>query len=580
VTAAEQGVPGAPGRLFHSLWYLCTICASGSGRILVSDTSLLIEADRFCGGIAVTGQPYAQDAVPRRFSARLSAAVSSIVEFLTPGAVVLQVLTVYSTAVSGVDLARHSHWRATWISSAMNGLVFLPLAVFLLAFAVYYWRPRKLSRNQIWVVLAASVAGAAINITLLIGANNSDKPTTAITAIALTSCAVVIVRFSRWWLTLAFLELATAVLGIGAGGLDAISAPWLLAKILGIVLFVLGVLVVVGVAVFFRYFYSLSDNQKRTILLGSVAGTIIDIVLMLNAVHYSTAKLALFGLCAVPCVFCVGRFFRFDLIRPYLKTATAVGIASALLSFAPFLYNSIYLPSTADVPVELTFDSATSSQPRPGLDLMDVKITLEDMASTKAVVLTSMISVYGVSYNDLKANSSATPSQDQADDAGVGSTVPNLEFDGKRTRTLIALSQAINNGSFLPANLPFIRSIPVIVPVGKYQELDVEVFLRYARSDRLTLTDEYFGPQREDINGCSHDVRTAWSIAQTALGRLTHGNETAVADWCATVTSPQISSFIGGPPGGRTSRRIVRLQDAAYQVTRESDGWIVQLPAK
>ena len=182
-----------------------------------------------------------RDAVPRRFSTRLSAAVSSIVEFLTPGAVVLQMLTVYPMAVSGVDLVRHSHWRASWISSAMNGLVLLLFAVLLLAFAVYCWRPRELSRNQIWVVLAASVAGAAINITLLIGANNSDKLTTAITAIALASCAVVIVRFSRWWLTVAFLELVTAVLGISAGGLDAISAPWLLAKILGIVLFVLGV---------------------------------------------------------------------------------------------------------------------------------------------------------------------------------------------------------------------------------------------------------------------------------------------------------------------------------------------------
>jgi hypothetical protein len=519
----------------------------------------------------VAGQPSAQDATSRWRRVRLSAAMNGLVEALTPLTVVLQLLTVCSTAVGGLDPVRHSHWRTAWSLDTAVVLIFLPSALLFFSVIIYYRNSERLNRYQIWFIITSSVAGAATNIILLISIHNGGAPVVLVSAVALASCMIVIMRFARWWLGLAFLELVTAALGTWAGGLDAISAPWLTAKILGIVMFLLGVLVAVGVIIFFKYFYSLTDNKKRLILAGSVAGVVIDIVLILDTLHYSTARLALFGFGLVPCLICACRFCRSALVRPYLKAATAAAIGSTFVSIAPFLYNSVYLPSTADVPVQLSFDSATSSQPRPGFYLLDVKISLEDMASTRAVVLTSMISVYGISYSAMKANQSQQPSQDQADNIGVGSTVPNLELSGRPSTTLITLAHAINNGSYLPANIPFTRSMPVLVPAGKYQELDVEVMLRYARSDRLTLTSTYFGPKLQRIPGCSHDARTAWHIAQSTLGRLTHGQETAVADWCANVTSPQIFSFIGGPPGRSTSNHIVKLEDAAYQVTRESE---------
>jgi hypothetical protein len=375
---------------------------------------------------------------------------------------------------------------------------------------------------------------------------------------------------------LAFSELPIAFLGIWVGGTDLLSAPWLLSRVLGLIIFLLGLLVLAGVAVLARY-RILTPKGDRLVLFGAVSGTVISVIFMLSALHYSTVRFWLFVLCALPCLGVAGNVFSWELIRPYPKLAATAGFASALLSVVPFLYSTIYLPSTADVAVESTLAPGAVTSAGPGLDLVNLVITFGDRSAIAAATLTSMVAVYGVTYQH--ADFQATPSQRAAISAGIGnSVIPNLEFAGARHSTLLTLRRPLRDGALVNPGVALATTVPVLIPAGRYQEIDVELTLWYARSDRLTLSDQYSGPQVYDRGPCSgDDVRTAWFVSQSRLDRLTRGTETAVTDWCASVHGPGAESFIGGAPGGHTPSAVAHLEGQSYQAKRTTRFWVIDL---
>jgi hypothetical protein len=382
----------------------------------------------------------------------------------------------------------------------------------------------------------------------------------------------------RVFQTLAFLELPVALLAIVCGGIDLISAPWLLARILGLLMFLLGVVIIVSLAVNARYFPHLTDGKVLLILAGSVSGIIIAIIFALNTIHYDDGrKLVLYVLCGVPCVLVAWFFFRWHLIKDSVRQVAAAGVVGALVSVTPFIYNSIYLPQTANIAVDATLDSATVSHAGKGFDLVDVKINLTDQSTVRALTLTSMVAVYGVAYSGQGSVLSGTPSQNAAIAVGqYNSEIPNLEFSGRRNVKLITLRRAEADDSFLNPSTPLTTSLPVLIPANRYQELDVELALWYGRADRLTLTREYYAPHVIGIDYCANDVRAAWYISQSTLGRLTHGTETAVTDWCATTSGPKIRAFIGGAPGQISSREVTSLEEQTVQLRHMSRFWIIQ----
>ncbi len=399
---------------------------------------------------------------------------------------------------------------------------------------------------------------------------------------------------------MAVLEIPTAVLGIWVGGTDLLSAPWLISRILGLTLFLLGILVFIGIApiAFYRRPASalsgkrmslpeaarrptLSESAERLTLSGAAAGMVIDVIFVLDALHYDNVRASLFALCGVPCLYLACRYYDWALLKPYRKLAATAGVAGGLLSIVPFLYNTIYLPSTADVAIESTMTHDAPATVGSGLDVVDLQVNLQVESSVPAVALTSMLVVRGVNYRGNGADFSKAPSQRAALDAGLGEyPSPNLEFEGTSTSTLITLRRVIRDGAILNPNVAYNTIVPVLVPVGRYQELDVELMLWYARSDRLTLTSEYFGPRAyPSSRQCpGDDVRSAWLIAQSRLSLLTRGQETAVTDWCSAVANPSIGSFIGGAPGSHTSSKVARLEALDYQTKYTSRFWSIELP--
>lgn len=378
---------------------------------------------------------------------------------------------------------------------------------------------------------------------------------------------------------LGFLELPTGALGIWAGGTDLLSAPWLLSRVLGLIIFLLGLLVIAAAAVIMRY-RVLTPKGDRLALFGAVAGAVIDVVFMLSALHYSTVRFWLFVLCALPCLVVAGKVFSWELIKPYPKLVATAGFASGLLSVVPFLYSTIYLPSTADVAVESTLTSDAVSPAGPGVDLVNVVITFGDRSAIAAATLTSMVAVYGVTYGPGQFPS--TPSQNEAISTGMdGTLIPNLEFTGQRQTTLLTLRRALRDGALINPGVAIAADVPVLIPAGKYQEIDVQLTLWYARSDRLTLSDQYSGPQIYERGSCAgDDVRTAWFVSQSRLDRLTRGTETAVTDWCAAVRGPGVGAFIAGAPGTHTRASVARLEEQAYQTKRTTRFWTIDLPLK
>jgi hypothetical protein len=398
---------------------------------------------------------------------------------------------------------------------------------------------------------------------------------------------------------LALLELPTAGLGIWVGGTDLLSAPWLISRVLGLLLFILGVLVFAGTVpiAFYRRpapvapakrmslleaarRRTLSDAAELLILSGAAAGIVIDSIFMLNALHYNDVRVWLFAACGLPSLCMAWRYCSWSLLKPYRKLAATAGVAGGLLSIVPFLYNTIYLPSTADVAIESTMNHGSPVSVGTGLDFVDLQVNLQDKSSVPAVALTSMLVVRGVIYRGNGADFSKSPSQTAALNAGLGRYVsPDLEFDGTSTTTLITLRRIIRDGSILNPEVEYNTIVPVLIPPGRYEELDVELMLWYARSDRLTLTSEYSRPRSHYYSTqCPDDVRSAWFIAQSRLSLLTRGRETAVTDWCSEVNEPWIGSFIGGAPGTHTSGDVVRLEGQAYQTKYTSRFWTIELP--
>ena len=386
-------------------------------------------------------------------------------------------------------------------------------------------------------------------------------------------------RWSIFWRLLAFFELPTAFLGVWAGGTDLLSAPWLLSRVLGLIIFLLGFLVLAGVAVMARY-RVLTPKGDRLVLFGSASGAVIDVIFMLSALHYSTVRFWLFVLCALPCLGVAGHVFSWELIRPYPKLVATAGFATGLLSVVPFLYSTIYLPSTADVAVQSTLAPDTVSAAGPGLDLVNLVITFSDRSAIAAATLTSMVAVYGVTYQH--GNFQSAPSQEAAISAGMdGSLIPNLEFAGARQTTFLTLRRALRDGALVNPGVSVTANVPVLIPAGKYQEIDVQLTLWYARSDRLTLADQYSGPQIYERGPCrGNDVRTAWFVSQSRLDLLTRGTETAVTDWCASVRGPWAAAFIGGAPGAHTPAAVAHLEGQAYQAKRTTRFWVIDLPAQ
>jgi hypothetical protein len=258
---------------------------------------------------------------------------------------------------------------------------------------------------------------------------------------------------------LAFLELPIAFLGIWVGGTDLLSAPRLLARVLGLAIFLLGLLVLAGVAVIARY-RTLTLKGDRLVFLGSVSGTVITVIFMLSALHYSTVRFWLFVLCALPGLAVAGNVFSWSLISAYPKLAATAGFASALLSVVPFLYSTIYLPSTADVAVESTLTPGTVTAAGLGLDLVNLVITFGDRSAIAAATLTSMVAVYGVTYQH--ADFQPAPSQAAAIAVGMGnSVIPNLEFTGARQSTLLTLRRPLRDGALVNPGVALATTVPV-----------------------------------------------------------------------------------------------------------------------
>jgi hypothetical protein len=410
------------------------------------------------------------------------------------------------------------------------------------------------------------------------------------------------------------LQVPGACLGLVVGVVDLVSAPWLQARGLGLVLFLLGALTLAGtfpVGIYGRLSGRVEvgrlvpaagdaedkharaqrraekrrrDATDRLTFAGAVAGTVIAVIFALSALHYNEVRLSLFVLCGMPSVLTATLFYRWSLLKRYPRLAVSAGVVGGLLSVVPFLYNTIYLPSTADVAIEATLQPASPASIGSGLQLVDLQISLEDKSSIPATVLTSMVTVTGYTYTGGSGDFASPQSQSAQSSAaqiGLGKSLnPNLEFTGLRTPTLLTLRRAVNDGSTLFPQTPLDATIPVLIPAGHYQELDISYRLLYARSDRLTLTDEYSARHIYANRKCAaDDVRAAWFIAQSEFDRITRGTETAVTDWCSAVDDPWIGTFIGGAPGTRTSASVVELEGQRYKVRSTSRYWILSLSA-
>jgi len=362
-----------------------------------------------------------------------------------------------------------------------------------------------------------------------------------------------------WFLSMAVSLAGTALVALRLGLQDMVSKVSLPAQILGAFFIVAGLAASVSAVMLMvklrplRRWRKISDLQVACIAGGAIAGIYVDLTIVLYSFRYQPIKAWLFGALALNCIFLT--YLTLPAAWGAIsKSVKGVGITVALLgSAANFWFVSFYLPENTQVGIE--YGLSLGPVVRSGGDrLVTLDLTMDNKSSVTALTVGSMVVVRGVSYTNAE-RSNATPQQrmfayagslaGQPADGSAAVQNPNIQFDGRQSSVVLTILRPIDDDTYLFSNDTFSHYFNVVIPEGKIVALDVEVYVQYARTTRLTLSGDSRPAIRHDPS-CADEEQSTWNVDQSALVRFTHGSQVLHSNWCADPTKPSISAIISG----------------------------------
>lgn len=385
-----------------------------------------------------------------------------------------------------------------------------------------------------------------------------------------------------WLLSMAVGLGGTAVVALWLGIQDVVWDVSLLTQILGAFFIGAGLAASVSAAMLvvkplpFQRWQKISTDQLACIAGGAIAGIYVDLTIVLYSFRYQPIKAWLFGALGLNCVFLTLQTLP-NAWKVISKSVKGVGITLGILgSAANFWFVSFYLPMNTQVGVE--YGLSLGPVMRSGGDrLATLDLTMDNKSSVTALTIGSMVVVRGVSYTNV-GKSNVTPQQRMsayadslAGQAAGGSAEvqnPNVQFDGRPSYVVLTILRPIDDDTYLFSNDTFSHYFNVMIPEGNIVALDVEVYVQYARTTRLTLSGQ-LRPVKQ-FRSCPDDVQSAWNVNQSALIRFTHGSQAVYSNWCADLASPSINSSVVGADSRKAEEGIASNYSVTTS-TREED---------
>lgn len=370
-----------------------------------------------------------------------------------------------------------------------------------------------------------------------------------------------------WLLSMAVGLGGTAVVALWLGLQDLVWDVSLPAQILGAFFIVAGLSASVSAAMLvvkplpFPRWRKISFDQLACIAGGAIAGIYVDLTIVLYSFRYQPIKAWLFGALALNCVFLTLQTLP-KAWKIISKSVKGIGVTLALLgSAANFWFVSFYLPANTQVGVE--YGLSLGPVMRSGGDrLVTLDLTMDNKSSVTALTIGSMVVVRGVSYVG-KSNATAQKRMSAYADSLAGQPPgssaavqnPNIQFDGQPSYVMLTILRPIDDDSYLFSNDTFSHYFNVVIPEANIVALDVDVYVQYARTTRLTLSSQ-LPPAIKQSRSCPDDVRSAWNVNQSALVRFTHGSQVLYSNWCADLASPSINSSVVGADSRKAEEGI------------------------
>jgi hypothetical protein len=342
-----------------------------------------------------------------------------------------------------------------------------------------------------------------------------------------------------------------ALPGFYVGAVDGVVTPVsLAAQLVGLSFLAAGLGAVAGICGLLAP--RTSNWRLRAVTVGGASGFYIALTIALNARGYTVWMFVAGLVCAAPsfALATIGAAATVNSNREaFGSTIKTVGASIAVLVAAAQLwYTSIYQPNTTDVGLDISASVGAPQRLGPALALVPVQLTVRNDSSITAVVLTSMFAVTGVRYSTTKPaaalSNAATEKRALAVGLGTIANPQGIDVNHREApqRSLLAIGRLMNDGSYLHASAVVTHPIIVAIPSTlstRFREIDLEIQLDYARSARLVLANfhgrvvPFHGPRAVRYMDCNADVRTDWSLQQSALRKLTRGEQVLVTNWCA-----------------------------------------------
>jgi len=397
----------------------------------------------------------------------------------------------------------------------------------------------------------------------------------------------------KWTWVIAIIAALVWIGGIAIwlGSQDVLWPVSLTAQILGVFFVAAGlatlagaVVVIVKPRVLFPPEPKYGKDQVAYVAAAALAGCYIALMIVVHSFRYEQLKALLYGALAFLCL--VLAFQTLPRAWPYItRSVKNIGITLAVLGgIASFWYQSFYLPESSNIGMQYGF-SVVSVESSGSDRFVTLDLTMENQSQVAAITLGSMLVVSGLTFPKESIAVSNTAAQQNIDKyaqdlatppAGVTPN-PNIGSSGNPSSVILDVMRPVNNDSFMFPNDILSRDITVVVPESNVRALEIELYILYARTTRLTLGTS-FQPVVISTSFCAHDEQSSWFINQSALIRYTRGAQIFYSNWCASATDPFIGWGIQGVRGTTDTPKEVNEIANDIGIERASRNEISVLP--
>lgn len=403
---------------------------------------------------------------------------------------------------------------------------------------------------------------------------------------------------------------SAGVVGLVFGAADALSAPTLVAELIGVSYVAAGLVALLGVGTSVR----IGDARQ----IGPIASAAVAYIfgsLCLYARHFRPLEAIFLGVVALTYLAAGVALARVHPWKSAAGTPTWLGTvrfssaaAAVVLSALQLWYTSVYLPANAEVGITLGASEVRSIRVSKHLDLVPVTVMLENRSTVSAVILNSMVVIRAVTYPPTRQiwrspGEVLTSERAIGESGGIGglrseqANIVALRRARGFAEPLLAIGRLTGDGRTLFPNVPLTTRL-VLAVKPEVRAIEIHAYLDYARQARLQLAGSNAakgngGPpiKQYDFNAsgkgpegphpCYERVVAVRTVQSSLVELVTRGSQVLVTNWCFEPYFERTWARVVGRPGALTPDWAKKLGSpqtpGTYGIVHTQQVWTVAL---